>query len=182
MNGRTQGRRSKWARAGLAVAVVIAAHAIHGGSAEAASIAPESHGAARILVAQESPAAPGVILAAITSQNLPAWFKVSGDARTLTVAAIAVTVNCTSGVEFVLSDVFVRVEIRKNGRLHGTSSQPPTADAAGDTYTWTDSITARLNHRHTQLSGVWRLSVNYSFTNGMSDQCDSGPVRFTATQ
>jgi hypothetical protein len=40
---------------------------------------------------------------------------------------------------------------------------------------------ARLNRGHAQLSGVWRLQVNYSFTNGMSDQCDSGPVRFAAT-
>lgn len=179
MTGSNRGRRTRWIRVGFAVTAVIAAHALNGGSADAASVSPQSHGAARIHLAQDSPATPGTTLAAITSQNLPAWFKVSSDGRMLRAAAIAVTVNCTSGAQFVLPDSFVRVSISKNGRLHGTYSQPPTADSAGDTYTWTDSITARLNHRHTQLSGVWQLSVNYSFTNGMSDQCASGPVRFT---
>lgn len=181
MKGHSQSRRAKWVRAGLVVGALIASHALHDGSAEAAT-APQSHGAARVLAAHDASAAPGVLLATLTSQSLPAWFKISHDGRTLAVAAIAVNMNCTSGAQFVLPDGFVRVAISKNGRLHGTYSQPPTAGSAGETYTWTDSITARLNHRHTQLSGVWHLSVNYSFTNGMSDQCDSGPVRFTATQ
>lgn len=166
MNGRIQGRRAKWLRVSFAVALLIAAHVFHAGPADAATTAPQPH---------------GVVLATITSQNLPAWFRVSGDGRTLTVAAIAVDMHCTSGAQFVLPDDFVRVAISKSGRLHGAYSQPPTAGTSGETYTGTDSITARLNHRHTRLSGVWRLSVNYSFTNGMSDQCSSGPVRFTAT-
>jgi hypothetical protein len=181
MTGQSQGRRAKWIRVGLVVAALIASHALHDGSAEAATSPPRAHGATRILAAHDASAAPGVLLATITSQNLPVWFKVSGDGRTLTAAAIAVNMNCTSGAEFVLPDDFLRVAISKNGRLHGTYSQPPTAGSAGETYTWMDSITARLNHRHTQLSGVWHLTVNYSFTNGMSDQCESGPVRFTAT-
>ena len=184
MNGQSRGRRANWARAGLALAVVIGAHMLNGGQADAATIDARPFGTAAVAAAHDAsatPAAPGLVLAGITSQSLPAWFKVSGDARTLTVAAIAVNLNCTSGVQFVLPDAFVRVAISKSGRLHGTYSQPPTAGSAGETYTWTDSITARLNHRHTQLSGVWHLSVNYSFTNGMSDECDSGPVRFTAT-
>lgn len=182
MKGHLQGRQAKWLLVGLVVAALIASHAFNNGSAEAATTAPEPHSAARILAAHDASAAPGILLATITSQNLPAWFKISPDGRTLTVAAIAVNMNCTSGSQFVLPDDFVRVAISKNGRLHGTFSQPPTAGSAGETYSGSDSITARLNHRHTQLSGVWRLSVNYSFTNGMSDQCDSGPVRFTATQ
>ena len=49
------------------------------------------------------------------------------------------------------------------------------------TYSGMDSVTARLGRRHTHVSGTWELKVNYSYTNGMSDRCDSGPVRFTAT-
>jgi hypothetical protein len=182
MKGRIQGLRAKWIRVGLVVAALIASHALHNGSAEAATTAPQPHGGAHILAAHDAPASPGILLATITSQSLPAWFKVSGDGRTLTVAAIAVNMNCTSGAQFVLPDGFVRVAISKSGTLHANYSQPPTAGSAGETYTLTDSITARLNHRHTRLSGVWHLSVNYSFTNGMSDQCESGPVRFVATQ
>ncbi len=181
MNGRTQGSRAKWIRASFAVALLIAAHALHAGSADAATSAPQPNGAVRIHVARDAAAAPGILLAALTSQNLPAWFRVSGDGRMLTIAEIAVSMNCTSGTQFLVPDDFLRVPINKDGRLHGTYSQPPTAGASGETYTWTDSITARLNRRHTRLSGVWRLSIHDSFTNGMSDQCSSGPVRFTAT-
>ncbi len=174
------GPNARWIRAGFVVTAAIAALAL-GGSAEAASIAPRPAGTPGILAAHDASAAPGVVLAGITSQNLPAFFKIAGDGRTLTVAAIALSMNCTSGAQFVLPDDFVRVGISKNGRLHAAYSQPPTAGTGGETYTWTDAVTARVNRRHTQLSGVWQLSVNYSFTNGMSDQCGSGPVRFAAT-
>ena len=139
---------------------------------------PTRRGARRV----GQPAAPGLVLAGITSQSLPAWFKVSGDARTLTVAAIAVNLNCTSGAEFVLPDAFVRVAIRQERKAaRRCVAAAHGGDGPARPTRWTDSVTARLNHRHTQLSGVWHLTVNYSFTNGMSDQCDSGPVRFTAT-
>lgn len=182
MKGRTQGRRAKWLRVGFAASLLIAAHALHGGSADAATTVPQSHGAVRIHAAHDASAKSGAVLVAITSQNLPAWFRVSAAGRTLTVAAIAVNVSCASGAQFALPDGLTKVQISKNGRLHATSSQPPTAGSAGGTYAWTDSITARLNHRHTQLSGMWRLSVNYTFADGTTDQCTSGPVRFTAVQ
>jgi hypothetical protein len=182
MNGRSQGRHARWIRAGLALAVVIAAHAINGGSAEAATSHPTPFGPARIAAVRDASAAPDIVLAAITSQQYPAFFKISANARTLTFGSIALGLNCTSGDQIVLEDGFSRVRISPNGKLHATFSVPPTAASNGVTYSGTDSITARLNHRHTRLSGVWHLSVNYSFTNGMSDQCDSGPVRFTATQ
>ena len=165
MKGRIQGRRAKWLRVGFAVSLLIAAHALHSGSAEAATSAPQP-----------------VLLVSSTSQNFPAWFRISADGRKLTVAEIAVSMTCTSGAQFVVADDFAHVAISKNGTLHGTYSQPPTAGSSGETYPWADSITARLNHRHTRLSGVWRLSINASYTNGMSDQCTSGPVRFTAVQ
>lgn len=175
MKGRSQTYRGKWLPVAFVVTAAIALPAMSG-SAMAGTI-----GSRPLAEAHDASASPGFLLAGITSQTLPAWFKVSADARTLTVAAIAVGTSCTSGSQIVFPDSFVRVPISKNGRLHAASSQPPTADTAGDTYTWTDSVTARVNRRHTQLSGVWRLSVVYTFTNGMSDRCDSGPVRFTAT-
>jgi hypothetical protein len=175
MKGRSKTYRGKWLPVAFVVTAAIALSAMSG-SAMAGTIGSRPFGMAR-----DASASPGFLLAGITSQNLPDWFKVSGDARTLSVAAIAVQVSCTSGSQFVLPDGFGRVPISKSGRLHDTFSQPPTAGSAGETYTWSDSITGRLNRRHTQLSGVWHLSVNYSFTNGMSDRCDSGPVRFIAT-
>ena len=155
---------SKWLRVAFAVAVVVAVHAF-GGSAQAAPIDGQK----------------GIVLAGFTSQQYPAFFKVSANARTLTASGIALDMTCTSGSQFVLQDGFARVRISPSGKLHVSVSIPSTAGSNGDTYSGTDSVTAKLGARHTQLSGTWRLQVNYSFTNGMSDQCDSGPVRFSAT-
>jgi hypothetical protein len=160
-----KGHTVTWLRVGLVVAVVIAAHAVHAGSADAAPVTP----------------APGaVLLGAVTSQNMPAVFRVAGDGRTLTLAEIAVGMTCTSGAHFVLSDGFVRVPISKSGRLRVDYSQPATVGSGGTTYAVTDSVTGRLNRAHTKLSGVWRLSIDYSYTDGTTDHCDSGSVQFTA--
>jgi hypothetical protein len=151
-------------RVAFAVAVVIAALATPG-----------------MAVARDA-TAPDIVLAGFSSQRYPTFFKVSGNGQTLTVGAIALDMNCTSGSEFVLHDAFARIRIKPNGRLRATFAVPPTAVANGGTVSGSDSLTARLAGRGTELSGVWRLQLSYSFTNGMSDQCDSGPVRFTATE
>jgi hypothetical protein len=138
-------------------------------------------GAPALSVADAAAPAPGVVLAGFSSQQYPAFFKLSPDGRTLNMAAIALDMNCTSGAEFVLHDAFASVRIRPNGRVHAAVFVPPTAESNGVTLSGTDLLTGRLGTRHTELSGIWRLQLSYSFTNGMSDRCDSGPVRFAAT-
>jgi hypothetical protein len=169
---------------GVAVVIttVTAVHVFQAGSADAATIASAPDGAARILAAQDAPVAPGVVLAGFTSQQYPTFFKVSGDGRTLGVGAIALQMTCTSGMQFVLEDAFGPVRIGPNGGLHAGVSIPPTAGSSGETFSGTDTLIARLGHRHTRVSGTWHLKLSYTFTNGMSDECDSGPVRFMATQ
>jgi hypothetical protein len=132
-----------------------------------------------IAVAREA-APPDVTLAGFSSQEYPAFFKIAAG-RALTIGAIALDMSCTSGDEFVFHDAFVRVRIKPNGRMHASVIIPPTAGSNGQTVSGSDSLTARLGSLHTELSGIWRLQLNYSFTNGMSDRCDSGPVRFVAT-
>src|SRR6185437_2182033 len=58
MKERFQGPRAKWIRIGLVVAALIASHALHDGSAEAATTPPQT-----------------IVLAGFTSQRLPAFFK-----------------------------------------------------------------------------------------------------------
>lgn len=173
MNGRKR-PGAIWFRLAFGVAVAIAAHALHAGSASADTRAAAAGSAA-------APGSSAVVLAGFTSQQYPVFAKVTADGRKLTIAAIALNMTCTSGAQFVLEDSFVRLPIGPGGMLHGSFSQPPTSGSNGDTFTATDSLKAKLGARHTQFSGVWQLSVHYSFTNGMSDQCDSGPVRFRAT-
>ncbi|MGB8880288.1 MAG: hypothetical protein WCD11_28530 [Solirubrobacteraceae bacterium] len=170
MKGRNRRRRSVWLYLAAAVVAAIAAHAL-GGSAQAATIA----------TAGDAPAPPAIVLAGFTSQQFPAFFKVAGDGRTLTLAGIALNMTCTSGAQFVLEDGFARVPIGPSGKLHGSYAQAPTSGADGVTVSATDSLSAHLNRRRSQLSGVWQLAAHYAYTDGTSDACSSGPVRFTAT-
>jgi hypothetical protein len=169
MKGPNRRRRSVLLRLTF-VAMAITGHAL-GGSAKAATIVGASDSA---------PPSP-IVLAGFTSQQYPDFFKVAGDGRTLTIAGIALNMTCTSGAQFVLEDEFARVPISPSGRLHGSYAQAPTSGSDGVTVSATDALSAHLNRRHTQLSGVWQLSAHYAFTDGTSDDCSSGPVRFTAT-
>jgi hypothetical protein len=159
--GKPRSRARLLLRFVISVAVVTGAHALHSGSADAAT--PPSAG----------------VLAGLTSQGNPSFFKVSANGRMLEMGSIALNMNCTSGDQFLITDEFTRVPIGPKGKLHARYSGPPTSGSDGDTYAITDSLTASLNRQHTKVSGVWDLRVQYSFTNGMSDLCDSGPVRFT---
>jgi hypothetical protein len=157
-------------RLAFGIAVAIATHALSGGSARAATISP----------AADAPATPSV-LAGFTSQDYPAFFKLAGDRQRVSMAGIALDMTCTSGEQFVLQDAFIGLRISPTGKIHGSFTEAPTSDADGTTVSATDSLSARLNHRRTQLSGIWELTANYSYADGSSDQCDSGPVRFSVT-
>ncbi len=171
---RSLGRR--WFRFVLAGALIVGSHLLHVGSAEAASTHLRPLGTATVATA--TGATGGTVLGGFTSQSYPSFVKISANGRMLEVGAIALNMTCTSGAQFVLSDGFVRIPIGPKGHLHRTRSEPPTSGPDGDTYSVTDSLHASLNRTRTELSGVWDLRVQYSFTNGMSDLCDSGPVRF----
>ena len=164
MKGRIQGRRAKWLRVGFAVTVAITAHALNGGSAQAAAI-------------DSTPAARTIVLAGFTPQHYPVFFKVSGDGRTLLASGIAISMTCTSGAIDVVPDGLARVPIHSNGRLHAGFSSP-TIVSNGTTYQVTDALSATLSPKHSQLTGTWQLAVNYGFADGTSDHCASGPVRF----
>jgi hypothetical protein len=167
MTGHSRGSRAKWLRVAFVVAAAIAAHALNGGSAQAATIDSAAGGRT-------------IVLAGLTSQHYPGFFKVSGDGRMLLGGGIAISMSCTSGATLVVTDAFARVPIHRDGRLHAAYSSP-TIVTNGTTSQGTDSVTARLNPKHSQLSGTWQLAVNYGFADGTSDHCASGPVHFKLT-
>lgn len=163
MKGRTQSRRAKGIRAAFAVAVVIAAHALNGGSAQAATI-------------DSTPK----VLAGFTSQHYPVFFKISADGKTLVSSGIAISLTCASGASLAVPDVFARVPIHPGGMLHAGFSSP-TIVTNGTTYQGTDALSARINSKRSRLTGTWQLTVNYAFADGTSDHCASGPVHFKLT-
>jgi hypothetical protein len=180
MKAHSKGRRTRWLRVAVVAGMLIASHVLNGGSAQAASPRLRPLGEATMASAGNPSGASAIVLAGFTSQNYPLFFKITSDGRMLVTGGVALNMTCTSGAQFVIADAFVKVRIRGNGRLHATFTSPPTAGQNGDTVSGTDTLSAKLGPRHTQLSGVWQLSVHYGFTNGMNDQCDSGPVRFAA--
>jgi hypothetical protein len=160
MKGRIQGPWAKRIRIGVVVAALIAGHALHGGSAEAATLPPQT-----------------TVLAGFTSQHYPVFFKISSDGKMLLAGGIAISMNCTSGGSVVVPDVFAHIPIHPNGRLHAGFSSP-TIVTNGTTTQGSDALSATLSPKHTQLTGTWQLAVNYGFADGTSEECSSGPVHF----
>ena len=160
MKGRINGQWAKRIRIGVAVAALIASHALHDGSAEAATIPPQT-----------------TMLAGFTSQHYPVFFKISSDRKMLLASGIAISMNCTSGASFVVPDALARIPIHPNGRVHAAFSSP-TVLTNGTTTQGNEALSATLSPKHSQLTGTWQLAVNYGFADGTSDHCASGPVRF----
>lgn len=168
MTGHSWGQRRKWLRAALVVTVVVASRALGAGSAEAASIDRPAADAA---------GGKTIVLAGFTSQHYPVFFKISGDGKMLLGGGIGISMTCTSGASLVVPDVFARVPVHPDGRLHAAYSSP-TIVTNGTTTQGTDALSARLSPKRSQLTGTWHLAVNYGFADGTSDHCDSGPVHF----
>lgn len=166
MKGRIQGRRAKWLRVAFAVTVAITAHVLNAGSAQAATTNAASKS--------------DTVLAGFTAQHFPVFFKVSPDGHVVLVDGIALSMACASGGTLVWQDSVGRVPVHTNGKIH-VSYAGPTILSNGVASTLNDALTAKLNPKHTQLTGTWQLSAHFTFSDGTSDQCDSGPVRFSAT-
>jgi hypothetical protein len=173
---KVRGNRKRWVvvlRLAVAIGLAIAAHALHAGSASAAT-------PAAVRGAADASGGSPITLAGFTSQRFPVFFKVSADGKMLLTGGIGIAMTCASGVVVGVPDLFARVPIHASGRLHASYASP-TILQNGTSYTSTDALTARLGPKHSQMTGTWRLAVTYGFADGTSDHCDSGPVTFKAT-
>ena len=132
--------------------------------------------------AQAAPMGPATVLVGVTTQSYPSFFRISPNGRTVKASVIALGLTCASGATFAVPDEFTHVRIGPTGHLAAEFSLPPTAMSGGGTYSGTDSMSAKLNRRRTQVSGVWQLQLFFTFPDGTTDQCDSGPVHFTDTR
>ena len=90
--------------------------------------------------------------------------------------------GCISGAQVTLPDFVSHLRITPNGGIHRAVNIPTTSLSGGGTYSGTDSVYATMNRKRTLVTGVWRLQLSYAFTDGTTDQCDSGPVRFVDTR
>ena len=132
--------------------------------------------------AQAAPVGPTTVLVGITTQSYPSFFRISANGKTVQASVIALGMSCASGATFAVPDEFAHIRIGPNGNLHAGFSLPPSAMQGGGTYSGSDSMTAKLNRARTQVRGTWELQLSYTFADGTTDHCDSGPVRFTDTR
>ena len=153
--------RKRWLRLVLASGLTLGALALQSVPAEAAPIGPTT------------------VLAGLSSQGYPSFFEISGNGRTLKLGAMAVGMTCASGDEFVFTDRDARIPITRSGKLRADFAQAPTPVSGGGTEGGTDTLNAKLNPKHTMLTGTWRVQETYISSSGQTDQCDSGPVQFT---
>jgi hypothetical protein len=121
------------------------------------------------------------VLAGFSSQHWPSFFKLAKDQRTLLIGSVALDMNCTSGGHFVLEDEFANVPIGRGGRLRDSWAEAPTKFADGYTVGGSGAIVVTLDRRRSRLQGVWRVHQTIISPTGQIDECDSGPVRITAT-
>jgi len=153
----------RWLWVTLASGLTVGAFALQSGQAEAAPIGPDT------------------ALTGLTSQGFPSYFKISPNGKTVDDGRIALGLSCLSGAQLTLPDLVSHLRIGPSGRVQIAVVLPSTSLSSGGTYSGTDSMSAKVNRKRTQLTGVWRLQLSYAFPDGTSDQCDSGPVRFVDT-
>ena len=132
--------------------------------------------------AEAAPVGPETVLAGGTSQGLPSFFKISANGQTVKIGAIALEMSCASGASFTAPDTVGRIRIGPKGNIRSNVNIPPTALSSGGTYSGSDAMTAFVGPRRSRIAGVWQLRLSYSFPDGTTDQCYSGPVRFVDSQ
>jgi hypothetical protein len=128
--------------------------------------------------AQAAPVGLETSLTGLTSQGFPSYFRISPNGKMIDNGQIALGMSCISGAQVTLPDFVSHLRIGPSGRVHIAVNVPPTSLSGGGTYSGTDSVFATVNRKRSQVAGVWRLQLSYTFTDGTTDQCDSGPVRF----
>jgi hypothetical protein len=121
------------------------------------------------------------VLAGLSSQQYPAFFRISANDRVLLAGGIAISAACTDGSNVVVPDRALSVPIASDGRLHRSVITPPTAGPNGTRYNGSDTLTGKLGAAHSKLTATWRPRFQVTAPGGENVERDSGPVRFSAT-
>ncbi len=182
MSVHSQGRRRRCSRVLLAI-LVVALAAFSTGSARAVSDHPLVHGTIGATAASaQGSAGPAAeqVLGGFTSQGWPVVIVISKDGKRIGLVETGLNMSCTSGDSFPLLDGWVRLPIAANGSVRGHTTIQPASGSAVSITGGSDSFTGKLNRKRDTFAGTWQLQMSLAQTNGQTDQCDSGLVRFTA--
>jgi hypothetical protein len=120
------------------------------------------------------------MLGGFTSQNWPVVLEVSSSGKRIGLAATTLAMSCTSGVSFPLGDGWQRLTIGPGGKVRALFTIPASAGSTVSITGGTDSFSGTLDRKRAMFTGSWDLQLNYSMSDGTTDQCDSGRVTFAA--
>jgi hypothetical protein len=123
----------------------------------------------------------GHVLGGFTSQGWPVVLEISGNGKRIALVATGLDMGCTSGSGGPLEDGWQQLPIRAKGKVHAAITLPPFAGATVSITGGSRSFSGRFNRARSAFSGQWRLHLDFKYSNGQTDHCDSGRVTFTAT-
>ena len=153
----------------LRIAAVVVAAVLGAGSPASAATLPAGGLAA------------GRVLGGVTSQHWPVVVAISTSGKQIQGASAGLVLSCSSGAVFPVPDGWGNVPIRAHGNVNASAGIPPSGgNSTGAITGGSDTFNGRLDRRRATFRGTWRLHVNYLMSNGQTDQCDSGPVAFSA--
>jgi hypothetical protein len=120
------------------------------------------------------------VLGGVTADGWPVVFRLSANGRMLTLAAIGVNMNCTSGAHYSTQDGWMKAPVTAHGRVALLGSTPLHTFADGSSLSESDVVVGAVTSKRDRLSGTWDVHDSWIAADGTRDSCDSGPVRFTA--
>ncbi len=134
-----------------------------------------SHALAEARLARAAGPAAGKLLAGLTKQGAPVVIGVARNQKHISVLAV-LEMSCTSGNVFLTEDYWPRLSVASNGSVRGAQALAPSGSVTGGAH----SIAGSLNRKHGKFAAVMRLQLNFAFSNGQTDSCDSGNVLVAA--
>jgi hypothetical protein len=162
------------------VAVLIAVPVALAAPAGLASAASAGGLQSALPVVAPRAASRSIMFGGLTGQNWPVVVAISPNGRHLRLAVIGLRMSCTSGRSFAVEDAFGILPIGPAGNVHAAETIPsitvPNVTITGGSH-WMKGV---LHRRSAVFSGSWHLHLDYRFSDGTADHCDSGVVRFGA--
>lgn len=108
----------------------------------------------------------------------------SRDNRSVRRALFAYETKCTDGDEFFDYDLFrdpIRIAADRTFKYRYDSPPEPSTLVPGTTYSWAHSISGTLNKARTKIVGTARSTLSGTTPAGAAYTCDTGLIRFTAS-
>jgi hypothetical protein len=130
-----------------------------------------------------SAATAGVTFGGLTSQGWPVVVQFNKSQRRVVRAVIGLDLRCTSGGFARLSDRFVDLRVNTSRKFRASFGPITQRFDDGSSYDLEGSISGALNRARSKVSGKWHLKLtDHDSAGAVTDTCDSGSVRWTATQ